>query len=61
MGSPRRTGGFPLAKAKPVSRLPLSFEEAIRGLSRADPPVSFLSPKKARGKPKKRLITGKYA
>ena len=48
-----------MAKAKPVSLPPLSFEEAIRGLSRADPTVSFLRPKKATGKPKKRQITVK--
>ena len=50
-----------MAKAKSVSLPPLSFEEAISGLSRADPPVSFPRPKKATGKPQKRQMTVKYA
>jgi len=47
-------GGLPMAQAKPVSLTPLSFEKASSGLSRADPPVSFLRPKKATSKPKQR-------
>jgi|GEM_PF-2710508 len=43
-----------MAQAKPVSLTPLSFEKASSELSRADPPVSFLRPKKATSKPKQR-------